>query len=132
MTMPPCAGSVSSASTSASSPASTASASIFVASAPTTHDTPFAKAINGTTLQLFGFTEAVSIIAATLEKLFKIIDLHDMLSDLLPDVSDFTSLNIRITSQGLQVKVSPALSRQEQADPSPSCVSLWRRAVHVL
>jgi exocyst complex component 7 len=41
-------------------------------------------------LQLFGFTEAISIIAAALEKLFKIIDLHDMLSDLLPDVSDFT------------------------------------------
>ncbi|PWZ25864.1 Exocyst complex component EXO70B1 [Zea mays] len=56
--------------------------------APATHDTPFAEAVKGAALQLFGFAEAISIDRRSPEKLFKIIDLHDALSDLLPDVSD--------------------------------------------
>ncbi|KAL6858766.1 hypothetical protein ACP4OV_017768 [Aristida adscensionis] len=58
------------------------------AAAPATHDTPFAEAVKGAALQLFGFAEAISIGRRSPEKLFKIIDLHDALSDLLPDVSD--------------------------------------------
>ncbi|KAG8047602.1 hypothetical protein GUJ93_ZPchr0008g11615 [Zizania palustris] len=58
------------------------------ATALTTHDTPFAEAVKGAALQLFGFAEAISIGRRSPEKLFKIIDLHDVLSDLLPDVSD--------------------------------------------
>jgi exocyst complex component 7 len=61
---------------------------ISAASAPATHDTPFAEAVKGAALQLFGFAEAISIDRRSPEKLFKIIDLHDALSDLLPDVSD--------------------------------------------
>ncbi|KAK1607602.1 hypothetical protein QYE76_031275 [Lolium multiflorum] len=53
-----------------------------------THDTPFVEAVKGAALQLFGFAEAISIGRRSPEKLFKIIDLHDALSDLLPDVSD--------------------------------------------
>ncbi|KAK3123579.1 hypothetical protein QOZ80_8AG0633050 [Eleusine coracana subsp. coracana] len=53
-----------------------------------THDTPFAEAVKGAALQLFGFAEAISIGRRSPEKLFKIIDLHDALSDLLPDVAD--------------------------------------------
>jgi exocyst complex component 7 len=59
-----------------------------ISAAPATHDTPFAEAVKGATLQLFGFAEAISIGRRSPEKLFKIIDLHDALSDLLPDVSD--------------------------------------------
>ena len=59
-----------------------------VAAAPATHDTPFVEAVKGAALQLFGFAEAISIGRRSPEKLFKIIDLHDALSDLLPDVSD--------------------------------------------
>jgi exocyst complex component 7 len=61
---------------------------ISAASAPATHDTPFTEAVKGATLQLFGFAEAISIGRRSPEKLFKIIDLHDALSDLLRDVSD--------------------------------------------
>jgi exocyst complex component 7 len=61
---------------------------ISAASAPAMHDTPFAEAVKGAALQLFGFAEAISIGCRSPEKLFKIIDLHDALSDLLPDVSD--------------------------------------------
>ncbi|KAF7109015.1 hypothetical protein CFC21_109351 [Triticum aestivum] len=59
-----------------------------VTAAPATHDTPFVEAVKGAALQLFGFAEAISIGRRSPEKLFKIIDLHDALSDLLPDVSD--------------------------------------------
>ena len=55
------------------------SATISAASAPATHDTPFAEAVKGAALQLFGFAEAISIGRRSLEKLFKIIDLHDAL-----------------------------------------------------
>ncbi|KAJ1268717.1 hypothetical protein BS78_07G156600 [Paspalum vaginatum] len=64
------------------------SATISAAAAPATHDTPFAEAVKGAALQLFGFAEAISIGRRSPEKLFKIIDLHDALSDLLADVSD--------------------------------------------
>jgi hypothetical protein len=64
------------------------SSTISAAAAPATHDTPFAEAVKGAALQLFGFAEAISIGRRSPEKLFKIIDLHDALSDLLPDVSD--------------------------------------------
>ncbi|KAG2584294.1 exocyst complex component EXO70B1-like [Panicum virgatum] len=64
------------------------STTISAAAAPATHDTPFAEAVKGAALQLFGFAEAISIGRRSPEKLFKIIDLHDALSDLLPDVSD--------------------------------------------
>uniref|UniRef100_A0A8I7BJ56 Exocyst subunit Exo70 family protein n=2 Tax=Hordeum vulgare subsp. vulgare TaxID=112509 RepID=A0A8I7BJ56_HORVV len=59
-----------------------------VTAAPATRDTPFVEAVKGAALQLFGFAEAISIGRRSPEKLFKIIDLHDALSDLLPDVSD--------------------------------------------
>jgi exocyst complex component 7 len=57
---------------------------ISAASVPATHDTPFAEAVKGAALQLFGFAEAINIGHRSPEYLFKIIDLHDVLSDLLP------------------------------------------------
>ncbi|KMZ73230.1 exocyst subunit exo70 family protein D3 [Zostera marina] len=47
---------------------------------------PFAETVKGPALQLFGFAEAISIGRRSPEKLFKILDLHNMLSDLLSDV----------------------------------------------
>ena len=37
-------------------------------------------------LQLFNFPEAISISRRSPEKLFKILDLHDAITDLLPDM----------------------------------------------
>ncbi|KAF7058904.1 hypothetical protein CFC21_065877 [Triticum aestivum] len=54
----------------------------------TTSAAPFVETVKGAALQLFGFAEAISIGRRSPEKLFKIIDLHDALADLLPDVSD--------------------------------------------
>ena len=58
------------------------------ATATAADDAPFAEAVKGAALQLFGFAEAISIGRRSPEKLFKIIDLHDALSDMLPDISD--------------------------------------------
>ncbi|ONM22177.1 Exocyst complex component EXO70B1 [Zea mays] len=69
-------------------PLRTSTATAAAAAAPTNHDAPFAEAVKGAALQLFGFAEAISIGRRSPEKLFKIIDLHDALSDMLPDISD--------------------------------------------
>ncbi|CAD6224868.1 unnamed protein product [Miscanthus lutarioriparius] len=58
------------------------------ATATAADDAPFAEVVKGAALQLFGFAEAISIGRRSPEKLFKIIDLHDALSDMLPDISD--------------------------------------------
>ncbi|WOL06532.1 hypothetical protein Cni_G15266 [Canna indica] len=50
-------------------------------------DAPFTETVKGAAIQLFGFAEAISIGRRSPEKLFKIIDLHDTISDLLPDVA---------------------------------------------
>ncbi|XP_017697330.2 exocyst complex component EXO70B1-like [Phoenix dactylifera] len=50
-------------------------------------DAPFTEAVKGAAIQLFGFAEAISISRRSPEKLFKILDLHDAISDLLPDIA---------------------------------------------
>ncbi|KAJ3677120.1 hypothetical protein LUZ60_002844 [Juncus effusus] len=50
-------------------------------------DAPFSEAVKGSALQLLGFAEAIAIGRRSPEKLFKILDLHDSLSDLLLDIS---------------------------------------------
>ncbi|XP_038985391.1 exocyst complex component EXO70A1 [Phoenix dactylifera] len=50
-------------------------------------DAPFNETVKGAAIQLFGFAEAISIGRRSPEKLFKILDLHDAISDLLPDVA---------------------------------------------
>ncbi|KAG1334355.1 exocyst complex component EXO70A1 [Cocos nucifera] len=50
-------------------------------------DTPFSETVKGAAIQLFGFPEAISIGRRSPEKLFKILDLHDAISDLLPDIA---------------------------------------------
>ncbi|KMZ71739.1 exocyst subunit exo70 family protein D3 [Zostera marina] len=49
-------------------------------------EVPFSETVKGAALQLFGFAEAISIGRRSPEKLFKILDLHDTLLELLPDV----------------------------------------------
>jgi len=69
------------------------SSTVSATAAPARHDIPFAKAIKGAALQLFSFAETICIGRRSSEKLFKIIDLHGALSDLLLDVSDiFTEM----------------------------------------
>ncbi|KAL4180701.1 hypothetical protein AMTRI_Chr12g233960 [Amborella trichopoda] len=50
-------------------------------------DACFMEVVKGATLQLFNFAEAISIGRRSPEKLFKILDLHDALSELVPDIS---------------------------------------------
>ncbi|TVU09699.1 hypothetical protein EJB05_43191, partial [Eragrostis curvula] len=55
----------------------------------TAADVPFAEVVKGEAQQLLAFAEAVSIGSRSRspEKLFKIIDMHDTIADLLPDIS---------------------------------------------
>ncbi|KAK8965761.1 hypothetical protein KSP40_PGU010446 [Platanthera guangdongensis] len=50
-------------------------------------DTPFTETVKGAAVQLLSFAEAISIGRRSPEKLFKTLDLHDALADLLPDVA---------------------------------------------
>ncbi|XP_020573996.1 exocyst complex component EXO70B1-like [Phalaenopsis equestris] len=50
-------------------------------------EAPFVETVKGAAVQLLSFAEAISIGRRSPEKLFKILDLHDALSDLLPDVA---------------------------------------------
>lgn len=51
-------------------------------------ETCFMDIVKGSDLQLFTFPEAISISRRSPEKLFKILDLHDALTDLLPDMEE--------------------------------------------
>ncbi|EAZ07217.1 hypothetical protein OsI_29462 [Oryza sativa Indica Group] len=95
------------------------------AAAPATHDTPFAEAVKGAALQLFGFAEAISIGRRSPEKLFKIIDLHDALSDLLPDVSDIFAASKVAES----IYVQAAEIRSRLADAVRGILSEFENAV---
>ncbi|XP_040382836.1 exocyst complex component EXO70B1-like [Oryza brachyantha] len=95
------------------------------AAAPATHDTPFAEAVKGAALQLFGFAEAISIGRRSPEKLFKIVDLHDALSDLLPDVSDIFAASKVAES----IYVQAAEIRSRLADAVRGILSEFENAV---
>jgi exocyst complex protein 7 len=91
----------------------------------TTHDAPFAEAVKGAALQLFGFAEAISIGRRSPEKLFKIIDLHDALSDLLPDISDIFAASKAAES----IYVQAAEIRSRLADAVRGILSEFENAV---
>ncbi|KAH6773358.1 exocyst subunit exo70 family protein D1 [Perilla frutescens var. frutescens] len=70
------------------------------------------ETIKGPAIQLFNFAEAISISRRSPEKLFKILDLHDALSDLLPDIdSVFESKS----SESIRVQAVEILSRLAEA-----------------
>ncbi|KAJ4812703.1 exocyst subunit exo70 family protein D3 [Rhynchospora pubera] len=50
-------------------------------------EAPFAEAVKGAALQVLGFAEANSIGRRSPEKLFKMLDMYECLSDLMPDIS---------------------------------------------
>ncbi|KAL6656073.1 hypothetical protein ACP70R_006899 [Stipagrostis hirtigluma subsp. patula] len=100
-----------------------------------THDAPFAEAVKGAALQLFSFAEAISLGRRSSEKLFKVIDLHDALTDLMPDISDIfavskatesiyvqaTEIRSRLASavRGILSEFESAVLREPSKTPMP-------------
>ncbi|XP_072978988.1 exocyst complex component EXO70A1-like [Typha angustifolia] len=88
-------------------------------------DAPFAETVKGAALQLFGFAEAISIGRRSPEKLFKILDLHDAISDLLPDVSAIFQSK---SSESIYIQAAEILSRLAEA--VRGILSEFESAVH--
>ncbi|KAL3615060.1 hypothetical protein CASFOL_040721 [Castilleja foliolosa] len=65
-----------------------------------------------TAVQLFNFAEAISISRRSPEKLFKILDLHDALSDLLPDIESVFDSKL---SESIEVEAVEIISRLAEA-----------------
>ncbi|XP_060205981.1 exocyst complex component EXO70A1 [Lycium barbarum] len=77
-----------------------------------TDDACFVETIKGPAIQLFNFAEAISISRRSPEKLFKILDLHDALSDLLPDIEVVFESK---SSESIRVQAVEILSRLGEA-----------------
>nr|GMC75956.1 exocyst complex component EXO70A1-like [Ipomoea batatas] len=77
-----------------------------------TDDACFMETIKGPAIQLFNFAEAISISRRSPEKLFKILDLHDALSDLLPDIEVVFESK---SSESIRVQAAEILSRLAEA-----------------
>ncbi|KAG6520895.1 exocyst complex component EXO70B1-like [Zingiber officinale] len=75
-------------------------------------DTSFTETVKGAAIQLLGFAEAISIGRRSPEKLFKIIDLHDTISDLLPDVGAVFQSK---SSESIYTQAAEILSRLAEA-----------------
>ncbi|OAY81171.1 Exocyst complex component EXO70A1 [Ananas comosus] len=78
-------------------------------------DAPFGEAVKGAALQLFGFAEAISIGRRSPEKLFKILDLHDALAELLPDVAATFASGSGSSSESIYVQAAEIISRLAEA-----------------
>uniref|UniRef100_A0A0V0IFU9 Exocyst subunit Exo70 family protein n=1 Tax=Solanum chacoense TaxID=4108 RepID=A0A0V0IFU9_SOLCH len=85
---------------------------IFESLGTATDDACFMETIKGPAIQLFNFAEAISISRRSPEKLFKILDLHDALSDLLPDVEIVFESK---SSESIRVQAVEILSRLGEA-----------------
>ncbi|KAL6563329.1 hypothetical protein OROHE_005916 [Orobanche hederae] len=75
-------------------------------------DACFMETIKGPAIQLFNFAEAISISRRLPEKLFKILDLHDAFSDLLPDIETVFESK---SSESIRVEAVEILSRLAEA-----------------
>ncbi|KAL8458734.1 hypothetical protein ACS0TY_036297 [Phlomoides rotata] len=75
-------------------------------------DACFMETIKGPAIQLFNFAEAISISKRSPEKLFKILDLHDALSDLLPDIECVFESK---SSESIRTQAFEILSRLAEA-----------------
>ncbi|KFK35661.1 hypothetical protein AALP_AA4G020800 [Arabis alpina] len=73
----------------------------------------FMEIVKDSALELFNFPEAISISRRSPEKLFKILDLHDALTDLLPDMEEIfnteTSESILVQATGIQSRLGDAV-----------------------
>ncbi|KAA8541613.1 hypothetical protein F0562_022765 [Nyssa sinensis] len=85
---------------------------IFKGLGAATDDACFMETVKGPAIQLFNFVEAVSNSRRSPEKLFKILDLHDALSDLLPDVEVVFQSK---SSESIRVQAAEILSRLAEA-----------------
>ncbi|RWW14380.1 hypothetical protein GW17_00021855 [Ensete ventricosum] len=77
-----------------------------------TDDAPFTETVKGAAIQLFGFAEAISIGRRSPEKLFKILDLHDTISDLLPDIA---AVFLSKSAESIYTQAAEILSRLAEA-----------------
>ncbi|KAL3511596.1 hypothetical protein ACH5RR_024313 [Cinchona calisaya] len=75
-------------------------------------DACFIETIKGPAVQLFNFAEAISVSRRSPEKLFKILDLHDALSELLPDIEIVFESK---TCDSIRVQAVEILSRLAEA-----------------
>ncbi|XP_021903004.1 exocyst complex component EXO70A1 [Carica papaya] len=75
-------------------------------------DACFMETVKGPAIQLFNFAEAISISRRSPEKLFKILDLHDALMDLLPDIENVFDSK---SSDSIRVQAAEILSRLAEA-----------------
>ncbi|WCJ39378.1 exocyst subunit exo70 family protein D1 [Euphorbia peplus] len=75
-------------------------------------DACFMETVKGPAIQLFNFAEAISISRRSPEKMFKILDLHDALMDLMPDIElVFESKS----AESIRVQAAEILSRLAEA-----------------
>ncbi|XP_021720433.1 exocyst complex component EXO70A1-like [Chenopodium quinoa] len=72
----------------------------------------FLETVKGPAMQLFNFAEAISISRRSPEKLFKILDLHDALAELLPDIDVVFESK---TAESIRVQAAEILSRLAEA-----------------
>lgn len=75
-------------------------------------DACFMETVKGPAIQLFNFAEAISISRRSPEKLFKILDLHDALMDLIPDIDIVFDSK---SSESIRVQAAEILSRLAEA-----------------
>ncbi|ESQ30007.1 hypothetical protein EUTSA_v10011317mg [Eutrema salsugineum] len=78
----------------------------------TMEETCFMEIVKASALQLFTFPEAISISRRSPEKLFKILDLHDALTDLLPDMEEIFNSS---SSESILVQATEIQSRLAEA-----------------
>ncbi|KNA20375.1 hypothetical protein SOVF_053310 [Spinacia oleracea] len=90
---------------SSSSPPSSAASSSY-------SEACFLETVKGPAMQLFNFAEAISISRRSPEKLFKILDLHDALAELLPDIDVVFESK---TAESIRVQAAEILSRLAEA-----------------
>ncbi|XP_028763242.1 exocyst complex component EXO70A1 [Neltuma alba] len=75
-------------------------------------DACFMETVKGPAIQLFNFAEAISISRRSPEKLFKILDLHDCLMDLIPDIDIVFDSK---SSESIRIQAAEILSRLAEA-----------------
>lgn len=101
----------------------------------------FMETVKSGAIQLFNFAEAISISRRSPEKLFKILDLHDALSDLLPEIAAVfrskPSESVRVQAAEIVARLAEAargiLSEFENAvEKEPSRVAVPGGTIHPL
>lgn len=75
-------------------------------------DACFMETVKGPAIQLFNFAEAISISRRSPEKLFKTLDLHDTLMDLIPDIDVVFQCKL---AESVRVQAAEIVSRLGEA-----------------